>query len=420
MGLFSKNPNEAAYIGGKKHWTDVIKNSGPGELLIWRQPEEDFNTNSTLVVMPGEQAVFIKDGTIEQIFENGTYKLSTENYPFISRLRNAFSGGVSTFNCVVYFVRQADSEEILWGTQSPIQVRDKVWGIRTDARVRGAYKVRIENPGKFLEKLVGNNVPYKFQEDLNLYFGNEFQGKIKTAVSKFLNSLEQELIGLDAYLDELSEKIQPFINEALEDYGLQCVKFALAGLDIDVTKYDVLDGAQIEMTHKIRGAQGDKAVMGILGEDWARQQSANILGDLANNPGAGGIAAAGAGMGMGMAAGGAFGSMAQQMFAPMHQQGIQQPVQQGTGRRFTQRNMEASGMTQTGNPAGMAETPEMQGTGRAGATVKCPGCGAECAPGAKFCSSCGTPLNQRVFCSNCGAEMAPGAMFCSNCGTKRG
>ena len=49
MALFGKNPNEVAYTGGKKHWADVIKNTGPGELLIWRQPEEDFNTNSTVV-----------------------------------------------------------------------------------------------------------------------------------------------------------------------------------------------------------------------------------------------------------------------------------------------------------------------------------------------------------------------------------
>lgn len=69
MGLFNKNPNEVAYTGGKKHWADVIKNTGPGELLIWRQPEEDFNTNSTLIVMPGEEAIFIKGGTVEQTFE---------------------------------------------------------------------------------------------------------------------------------------------------------------------------------------------------------------------------------------------------------------------------------------------------------------------------------------------------------------
>ena len=54
MGLFNnRNANESAYVGGKKHWVDVIKNSGDGNLLIWRQPEEDFNTNSTLIVMPG-------------------------------------------------------------------------------------------------------------------------------------------------------------------------------------------------------------------------------------------------------------------------------------------------------------------------------------------------------------------------------
>ena len=327
MALFGKNPNEAAYTGGKKHWADVIKNTGPGELLIWRQPEEDFNINSTLIVMPGEEAIFIKGGNIEEVFGNGTYMLSTENYPFISRLRNAFTGGISTFNCVVYFVRKADSQEIRWGTETPIQVRDKVWGIRTDARVRGAYKVRIENPAKLLEKLIGNNVPYQFQEELNKYFESEFQGKIKSAISKFLNGLEQELIGIDAYMDELSEQIEPYIDEVVQDYGLKCVKFSLAGLDIDNSKYDEIDQSQIASISKVKLAQGDKGVMDVLGEDWGRQQAANILGDLARNPGAGGVGAMGAGMGMGVAAGSVFGNMANQMFAPMNQQAPQQLTQ---------------------------------------------------------------------------------------------
>lgn len=356
MALFGKNPNEEAFVGGKKHWTDVIKNSGPGELLIWRQPEEDFNTNSTLVVMPGEEAIFIKGGTVEQTFENGTYKLSTENYPFISRLRNAFSGGISTFNCVVYFVRKADSHEIKWGTDSPIQVRDKVWGIRTDARVRGAYKVRIINPAKFLEKLVGNNVPLQFQEDLIQYFESEFTGKIKAATSKFLNSLEQELIGIDAYLDELSEKIEPNLDEVFQEYGLKCVKFSFAAIDIDNTKYDQIDAGQVEglSTRRFKGlnAQGDLDVMNVLGDNWGRQQAANILTSVANNPGAGGAGAAmGAGMGMGFAAGGVFNGMAQQMFAPMNG-GVQPqqhaPVQSAPSGRFSQQSDVGGGNGSTG------------------------------------------------------------------------
>ena len=340
MGLFDRNPNETAYVGGKKHWADVIKNSGSGELLIWRQPEEDFNTNSTLIVMPGEEAIFIKGGTVEQTFENGTYHLSTENYPFIGRLRNAFTGGVSTFNCVVYFVRTAHSVEIRWGTDSPIQVRDKLLGIATKLRCRGSYKIQIDNPVKFLEKLIGNNVPFQLQEELNKYFINEFQSKIKSVIARAINESNTEILGIDARLDEFSEIIEPYMQEILDDYGLKCVKFVVAAIDIDDDelrrRYDEIG---MDSIAKLRGAQADKAVMGILGDDWARQQAANILGDLANNPGAGGVAAAGAGMGMGIGAAGAFGAMAQQMFAPMNNGVVSQqqtPIQNTPPGRFTQ------------------------------------------------------------------------------------
>lgn len=338
MALFRKNPNEVAYTEGRKHWADVIKNSGPGELLIWRQPEEDFNTNSTLIVMPGEEAIFIKGGTVEQTFDNGTYKLSTENYPFISRLRNAFTGGISTFNCVVYFVRKAHSVEIRWGTDSPIQVRDKMLGIATRLRARGAYKVQIGDPVKFLEKLIGNNVFYQTQEELNKYFINEFQSKIKSVIARAINESDTEILGIDSRLDELSDTIEPFMQEILDDYGLKCVKFTVAAVDIDDDelrrRYDEIG---IDAIAKMRNAQADKAVMGILGDDWGKQQAANILGNLSMNPGAGGVAAAGAGMGMGMAAGGAFSSMAQQMFAPMSSTPVQQPqpFQQAPSGRFS-------------------------------------------------------------------------------------
>ena len=266
--------------------------------------------------MPGEVAIFVKGGNIEGVFDKGTYKLSTENYPFISRLRNAFTGGISTFNCVVYFVRKADSQEIIWGTDTPIQVRDKVWGVRTEARVRGAYKVRIENPVKFLEKMVGNNILFQTQEDLTKYFQQEFQGKIKSSVSKFLNAIEHELIGIDAYMDELSDKVEPYIDEALDGYGLKCVKFSLSGLDVDISKYDQIDNSQIELITRTRGYQGDKAGLDILGDDWVKVQGMEILKNVSNNPGAGGIASVGAGIGMGLGTAETFGTLTQQIFAP--------------------------------------------------------------------------------------------------------
>ena len=343
MPLFPKNPNESAYVGGKKHWADVIKNSGPGDLLIWRQPEEDFNTNSTLIVMPGEEAIFIKGGVIEQTFDNGTYQLSTENYPVISRLRNAFTGGISTFNCVVYFVRKAHSMEILWGTTSPIQVRDKLLGIATKLRARGAYKIQVDNPQKFLTKLIGNNINQMVQQKLlDDFFTNEFQSKIKANITHVLNAAQIELLGIEARIEEFAALVEPSLCEVFEDYGLKLIKFSISALDVDDDelrrRYDEIG---MDAIAKMRNAQADKGVMGVLGDDWGRQQAANILGSLAANPGSGGIAAAGAGIGMGMAAGGAFGNLAQQMFAPIQQQPQQQTAPQPSGR-FTQRSASTS------------------------------------------------------------------------------
>ena len=345
MSIFGRNPNEDAYVGGKKHFADVIKNSGPGDLLIWRQPEEDFNNNSTLVVMPGEEAIFIKDGSIVQTFENGKYVLNTENYPFLSRLRNLMTGGISTFNCVVYFVRTAHSIEIRWGTDSPLQVRDKLLGIATKVRARGAYKVAVSNPGVFLEKLVGNNVPFESPDDLSRYFAMQFQGKIKASLTRALNETTTELLGIEARLGELAADVEPFFRESLDEYGLKCVQFVIGALDIDDDelrrRYDEIGMDNIE---KVRGAQGDKAVMEVLGNDWGRQQAANILTNLSMNPGAGGVAAEGAGLGMGIAAGSAFGPPAQEMFAPMHptQPVSPQPTQPAAGSRFVQQGAQAS------------------------------------------------------------------------------
>jgi len=358
MPLFGRNPNESAYVGGKKHWTDVIKNSGSGELLIWRQPEEDFNTNSTLVVMPGEEAIFIKGGVIEQVFANGTYKLSTENYPFISRLRNAFSGGISTFNCVVYFVRTARNAEVLWGTSSPIQVRDKLLGIATKLRARGAFKIEISSPQKFLTKMIGNNVYAVDQQALiDDYFTNEFQSKIKSSITRALNETDTELLGIESRIEEFAEAVEPFMGEAMGEYGLKLVKFSIAALDVDNDELR-RQSEQIGLNAraKVINAQAERGVMDVLGDDWGRQQTANILGAVAVNPGAGGVAAAGAGVGMGIAAGGAFGSMANQFLVPLQQQ-APQPINSQPSGRFTQKSAEK-------------EPPSSGGSGDPVATLK--------------------------------------------------
>jgi len=327
MPFLKTNPNETAFVGGKKHWTDVIKNTGVPNLLMWKQPEEDFNTNSTLIVMPGETAIFVHSGSIEQVFDKpGTYKLTTENYPFISRLRNQFSGGISTFNCVVYFVRQAHSREINWGVAPAIKLRDPIHGIMCKLRTNGAYKICISDPTKFLMHMVGSNKQSFAEDELQEYFGNEIQMHIRTLITQFIGKSNAEVLAVCQYQVEISILIEPFIRVMLEKYGIALESFSIA-------MFDVPDDDPNRQT--LEAAFAQHANMRILGEDWARLQAADILKELAQNPGAGGAASMGAGMGMAMSAAPIFTSLAQQMFgnAPMvtPSQSSSQPPAFGAG-----------------------------------------------------------------------------------------
>ena len=317
MGFFKRDPKEANYVGGEKHWAESIENVGFGGDMISLHPDQDFNTNSTLTVHPGEQAIFEKNGQIYQMFTEGRYQLKTENYPFISRLRNAFTGGVSTFNCRVFFIRTATSMEVNWGAVD-IQVRDKKLRVASKVFARGAYRVSVEDGGKFLFKLIGNGINSFGAEELQDYFRNEFLEHIKTEIATVLVELEGEILGIQARQREISQKISPLVAEVLSDYGVKLERFSISALEVDLD-----DEVRKAYEAKLGNASADSEVMDILGDKWAAQQQVDIMKTMAANQG---TASIGAGIGMGMAAAGSFFGMGQQMMGqPM---GQQQPMQQ--------------------------------------------------------------------------------------------
>lgn len=311
MSFFkNKNPNESLYPGGKKHITDIIKNTGNPEYLLWRQPEEDFNNNSTLIVMPGEEAIFVNGGNIENVFSNGSYVLNTNNYPFISRLRNFFSGGISKFNCVIYFFKKSSSMEIYWGTDTPIQVRDPVFQIACDVQARGAYKIEIEDSAKFLTKLIGSNKHFATQPDLIKFFRSEFAMHIKSNIAKAIRNSGDELIGINAHQDVIAAELAKCVASIFQDYGISLQSFSIESID-------VVDN---ENRQKLEDAISSKGVFGILGDNWDKQKQYELMKDITSNPASSSamnsFMGMGAGLGMGFGVGGAFGNMAGGAFSP--------------------------------------------------------------------------------------------------------
>lgn len=407
MSLFPKNPNEAAYGGGRKHFVDVIKNQGNPTDIIFRNPEEDFNVGSTLIVNEAEEALFCKDGMIEDVFPGGRYVLDTENYPFISSLFNIVSGGISSFNCLVFFVRLTNSARIGWGTPSPIQVYDANYDMVAHVQASGSYIFRVTDSKLLWRKLFGGNNAGRMKAG---YVQDQLQGvineEIMSVVASTMEDSGKPLMALCSRVKQFREMMEPRLVELFMDYGLSLEQLSIETLRIPSNdpymqlKNDLARREQEQRVAIASRARQQRAAMDELGGAWAAQQQVDVMQAMARNP-AGGAAGAAAGIGMGLGAMGAFGQMAGQVFPA-----------------------DGVGASARGAAAGAADAAGAAAA--ASASTPCPACGAPVAAGSKFCPACGAKMPEPQkeaparpkFCVNCGAKLDAGIKFCPNCGHK--
>ena len=342
MGLFSRNQRDPDAVGNREWISDIQHLPDEEQLddkrIIWLHPKHDFNVNSVLTVRPGEQAIFIDNGNAVDTFTSGRYVLNTENRPLTSWIRNIFSGGATTFHCDVYFVREAHTEEIVWGTANAIPLYDSDWG-KLEVRGYGAFKISIDNPLMMLRKMIGSSLDFETQEGLNKYFQNELMQHISSNIGRWLKEEKRrtggEYFELVNEFDTMAGIIKPILEPIVADYGLRLQSFSIQHLDVDTEDDEVkkkIQMAQANRRARITEAQGAAGEMAALqnsqvSQAWLAQQQMEVMKNMSQNESGGGMASAGMGMGMGIGAMGMMGGMMNGMMGTMQPVQPQQPMQ---------------------------------------------------------------------------------------------
>jgi membrane protease subunit (stomatin/prohibitin family) len=358
MGLFHRNESEANFAGGSKNVMESIQRTTDTNTLIYLDPRVDFNTNSVITVAPNEQVIFIKNGEFYGTLPSGRHEIKSENYPFLSRIRNMLTGGMSTFTCQVYHVNTSE-QNVGWGTTSAIEIQDfflggGMIGVPTLIRGAGEFRVRFnireddDASKQTFMRLMGDKSSYT-SNDLSMLFRAQISQEISDVVGKTLEerSMQRSINAISSQLKDFSKELKPIFDELFVDYGLELVNFSFYNLTIDETeeRKKYLDRL-IAAAHT---GSYDKAV----------QQE--LLKDVAINPGAGGIASAGAGLGMGMAAGNAFAQMATTAFTQSQQpQAPQQPIGFGGQNRFGVNSGQQQPAQQSAQPDPMESLMKMK------------------------------------------------------------
>lgn len=353
------------------------------DLLVYRFPmpeKAELMKGSKIVVRESQNAIFVHKGQIADLFEAGTYTLSTENLPIITSILSWKYLFETPVKADIYYVNMRQFTNEKWGTVNPIIVRDKDFGM---VRVRGygKYSFRVADPKVFLKELFGTCSSYS-REDISSYLRSILVSTITDTIAES----QIPVLDLAANTLEFNEGIKNIMRGKFEQLGLSLADFIIENISVPEEVEKAMD------TRSSMGVMGDKM------KEFMQYQAAMGIRDAAQNTSGNNLAGAGVGLGAGMGLGNVFASAFNQGMSDNNEPKVKCPK---------------CGALNSEN----AKFCHDCGVKMTVATVKCPKCGAINSENAKFCNDCGAKLGD-VVCPNCGAKVAVGKKFCGECGTK--
>ena len=276
MGLFDKLRGELIDI--------IAWPNQPASVLVWKFPRynNEIKNGAQLTVRPGQQAVFVHQGELADVFGEGQYELSTPNMPILSTLAGWKYGFNSPFKCDVFFISTRQATDLKWGTPNPIPLRDPDFG-RIRIRAFGTYAIKAIDPKPLIRELAASQEQFDFSAVDQL-----MRSMIVEAFTDFLGESSIPAMDLAANYREFSEGIRKLVCERIDDeYGLEVTQLFIVNISFPEAVEQAID------TRAAMGAIGDM-------NQYQQYQVANALPMAAANTGGGG-ASEGMGLGMGMA-----------------------------------------------------------------------------------------------------------------------
>lgn len=207
-----------------------IQNDDENNYLVYKYDKGEILNNSVLIVSESEVAVFVKDGTVTNVFTYGRYTLTTNKYPLIINVQKKLFENVSSV--CVYFIKINDIVNLEWGTNSPIQMIDYKYGFSVNLRANGVYSFRISNPQKTLTKLIGLDSSYVTISKFDLKFKQIFVSHIKTELALYMKNNNLSIMEMNTEYFNISNEIKGKLSLICEDYGLELINFQINDISI--------------------------------------------------------------------------------------------------------------------------------------------------------------------------------------------
>ncbi len=207
------------------------------DTLVYRfeRYNNEIKYGAKLTVRQAQAAVFVNEGEIADVLGPGIYELTTQNLPILTTLQHWDHGFNSPFKAEVYFCNLRRFTDLKWGTKNPIILRDKEFGA-VRLRAFGTYEIRIEDPRKFIEEIVGTNGHFTVDE-----ISNQLRNIIISRFTDIVASSGIPVLDLAANYDQLGEYVGEKIASEFKEYGLELSRILIENISVPPMVEEALD-----------------------------------------------------------------------------------------------------------------------------------------------------------------------------------
>ncbi len=260
----------------KKQLRSVIEWENPHPDLVferWTENGDEIKNASKLIVSPGQGCIFVYQGKIEAVHKDeGMSTLATENIPFWTTVTKVMQAFESEHKVGIYFFRQSQFLNLLWGTTTPVKYDDPKYKFPVGLGAHGNFSLQISQPEQFFKQVVGSAHQYKIQQIQQV-----LRGRLTQPLTDILATSGHSYAEIDKNREELSEALQAKVKTIFDELGV-----SLLDIRIEGTSFDEITQARI---NKIADAMADAQVFQNLGINYTQKEQLEALKIAAGNEG---------------------------------------------------------------------------------------------------------------------------------------
>lgn len=241
------------------------------DCIFWKWTNKEIKKGSRLIIRPGQDAIFLYNGSIEGIFKDeGEFDIDSQIIPFLSTLKGFKFGFNSGMRAEVLFVNTKEFN-VNWGTKNPIAIPYSGLPGGMPVRAFGNFAFKISDYVCLIDKVAGIKQMYTVDD-----VKQRVVAVLDQLLMKWISKEGKDMFNLQANAYDIASGIK-------DDLDMQISK-----IGITITDFNIASFSYPEEVQKMQNKAASQSMVGDMNkysqmamvDSFGKSGGSNLAGDM--------------------------------------------------------------------------------------------------------------------------------------------